>query len=87
MELYEEEVEMFPEKDNVEGVEDAADSCDAVLFDAKGCIEEVNVQEFVMTGRTAHNTLMWELVSRFAEYPQSCGDTLLGRHELADGRE
>lgn len=34
MELYEKEVEMFPDIHNMESADDAADSCYELLFDA-----------------------------------------------------
>lgn len=38
------EVEMFPDIYNVEGVVDAADSCDGVILDAEEYMKEIVVQ-------------------------------------------
>lgn len=72
---------MFPDIQNVEGVDDVPDSDADVLFYSEEHTKDVIAQEFVMTAQPGNNTLMSHLVSRLSEYQNLLAKLSLGRHE------
>lgn len=66
-ELYDEDEEMFPELYG-QNLNDEPNVENEVHINVEAYMEEVMVQEFVMTSITAHKTLMEELVVSFNEH-------------------